>query len=266
MTSTDSIHTKQQHAATSLNIEQTSPVAYQSRAFPWNDDDVAASSPRERRKVSIHQPKHARMDDHAANSTLNSGTNNVLKPMAQLYSSYQQSPSVSPSRRLSIHSPRDSVQPHIQTDYESSSTRYMPTASRSLAYFSLLLSVLSFSSIGPTFVYLEEHGVQPMQAICWRSQTMVLCLLPMVLIEWLFFTPHTEKQWNAMFVPRTPLPLKTRSSLVVASPARSVRAQYDVQMTETPTASPHRAQFDKEVSHIANTNKACIRCFVCVTL
>lgn len=120
-------------------------------------------------------------------------------------------------QRLSIHditgtnTPIQSVRKlHICTPHSNSSTTTTTTSTDKssytliIAYIGLFIAILSFSAIGPTFVYLERLGIKPIQAISYRSQAMLLCLLPFTIIEYILFTPSEEKLFSSYYVPLSP--------------------------------------------------------------
>lgn len=54
---------------------------------------------------------------------------------------------------------------------------------RIFAWICMLLAILSGSSIGPVFKYMETNGVHPFQAASWRSQCMIIWLIPFCILE-----------------------------------------------------------------------------------
>ncbi len=66
---------------------------------------------------------------------------------------------------------------------------------RPLAWFSLIISVLTMSAVGPTFVYVQRLGVAPLLASNWRCQCMLLFLVVPAAVELWGFTPK-EERWK----------------------------------------------------------------------
>ncbi|KAF0852337.1 mitochondrial RhaT domain-containing protein [Andalucia godoyi] len=59
------------------------------------------------------------------------------------------------------------------------------------AWMSLGIAVFAMSAVGPAFKYLESRGLAPLLASAWRTQTMILFLIPCVSGEFLYL------KWSA---------------------------------------------------------------------
>ena len=53
-----------------------------------------------------------------------------------------------------------------------------------IAWFCMILAILSGSTIGPAFKIMEVLHIDPILAACWRCQCMVLILAPIAWLEW----------------------------------------------------------------------------------
>ena len=52
-----------------------------------------------------------------------------------------------------------------------------------LGWIALILAVISGSSIGPMFKYMENQNILPLMAASWRCQCMLFFLIPLAIIE-----------------------------------------------------------------------------------
>ncbi len=68
-----------------------------------------------------------------------------------------------------------------------------------IAWVSLVLAVLTWSIMGPSFVYLNRKGVQPILAAAWRHQAVVMFVLIPMLIEYRRFPKDRRWRWFARF-------------------------------------------------------------------
>lgn len=67
-----------------------------------------------------------------------------------------------------------------------------------LAWASMILGVLSGSTIGPIFKFVEQRGVGAMMAASWRNQAMLVFLIPLALVE-SKYEVYAQKQQVSMF-------------------------------------------------------------------
>ncbi len=84
-----------------------------------------------------------------------------------------------------------------------------PRVIRYGAWLALIISVLSMSAVGPTFVYVQRMGVDPVLAASWRCQCMLVFLIVPALIEHFYVTPAATRwafmkpkpgEWNVLWV------------------------------------------------------------------
>ena len=66
-----------------------------------------------------------------------------------------------------------------------------------LAWISMLLAIMSGSSIGPLFKFLNDRGVPPMRAASWRCQCMVIWLAPLAMLEYYVTPADQQPSWSA---------------------------------------------------------------------
>jgi len=69
------------------------------------------------------------------------------------------------------------------------------TKRMALAWICMMLAILSGSSIGPVFKYMEINGVTPLLAASWRSQCMSIWLFPFTIIEIVRSDPAERSSW-----------------------------------------------------------------------
>jgi drug/metabolite transporter (DMT)-like permease len=74
-----------------------------------------------------------------------------------------------------------------------------------LAWGSIVMAVLSGSTIGPIFKYVEEQGVGAVMAASWRNQAMLIFLSPLAFAESVY-EQHNKKPQVSIF--STPLELR----------------------------------------------------------
>jgi drug/metabolite transporter (DMT)-like permease len=64
-----------------------------------------------------------------------------------------------------------------------------------LAVLSAISAVLAASSIGPIFKYIYSHNIRPCLAASWRTQCMIVFLLPMALAEYYYDPKKNKVDW-----------------------------------------------------------------------
>eukprot|EP01040_Poterioochromonas_malhamensis_P009902 gene9902-10759_t len=72
-------------------------------------------------------------------------------------------------------------------------------------WISMILALIAGASIGPAFRYIMVHNVPPILGVVWRSQTMILTLLPFAVIE--RFANKDNQVTFTSYKPDLPYPL-----------------------------------------------------------